>query len=129
MVLSASMPNLSFSGGDNLLARDTRTASPKFLKRKVLSQDRLLQTTTLPPHHLRHSSSAKKLMSSNSQPFGHKKSVGEELEDLRSKRKDLELHLEYSLREIFSEISQRKQSATHLSSTRSVKLKSCLLSI
>ncbi len=119
--LSESMPNLSVRVGDRLAVTSDRlnkTSSPKFLKKKVLSEDRLLQTASLPPHHLRHSNSAKKLESSRKHPFNHKKSTSEELEDLQSKRKDIELLLEHSIREIFSEISQRKQHATQLSSTR-----------
>eukprot|EP01040_Poterioochromonas_malhamensis_P008396 gene8396-9082_t len=119
--LSESMPNLSVRVGDRMAVttdRLNKTSSPKFLKKKVLSEDRLLQTASLPPHHLRHSNSAKKLESNRKHPFNHKKSTSEELEDLQSKRKDIELLLEHSIREIFSEISQRKQHATQLSSTR-----------
>lgn len=95
----------------------TRAHSAQFLKKKLMTEDRLLQTVNLPPHHLRkqQSKSTPKLSST---PYGHRKTTAEEILELEQKRTTLELHMENAIREIFSEIKQRKQSSGQLSSTR-----------
>lgn len=115
--LSESMPNLR-SNPLQHSEQFSHTLSPKQQKRRVMGEDRLLQTIQLPPHHLRKSNSSKKLMTQHQLLFGQKKSAGEELDELQSKRSEMELLLEQSLREIFSEITNRKQYASQFSSTR-----------
>lgn len=127
MIFAESLPNLSsLRPRQSERLAQTLSLSPKNLKRKVMSEDRLLQTLQLPPHHLRHSNSSKKLLAVNQQLFGQRKTVAQELEELSSKRREVELVLEQSVREIFSEISHRKLEASHFSSTRYSSFWTCL---
>jgi hypothetical protein len=116
---ATSMPNLSFhnsfspnnhNNNNNINDPTAFSQSVKFLKKKVFSEDKLLQTVKLPPHHLRKQRSPQarqRAASSNSfnsnngnnlnssgfllglpspQQFGHRKTPGEEFQQLNEKR-------------------------------------------
>ena len=71
------------SVGDERLAK---SQSLTVLKKKVASEDKLLATISLPPHHLRKQRSQQSKSMPALLPLGHRRTVAEELEHLTELR-------------------------------------------